>query len=211
MKNISGKTLVEVVVGVILGGIIISAGGGFKYAQAQFTPPVPSSSFNPAIPGVIGGTTPAQAQFTGLSGTQTNDNACVGCIGEYQAITVTSGFSVPLATGTASTMSQVFITAGDWDVTGVAVFTGAAATLVKELDATISTTSGVACCTQGQTTVNSLGTTGVAVFAENNVHQQAPIVRISTASTIPVYMVCQSVFSTGTLGCFGSIRARRVR
>jgi hypothetical protein len=143
------------------------------------------------------------SQTNGIVGTTTNNNANAGSVGEYVSNT-TSGTA--LTTGIAVNATSVSLTAGDWDVTGVANFSFGASSVVTALNVGISTTSA---------TFSGLGT-----FTTFSIQQPAtgqgetfstPPVRVSLSSTTTVYVPAFANFTVSTGSVSGFIRARRVR
>lgn len=145
-----------------------------------------------------------------LKGTSTNDNAAVGVIGEYVSASLASGSATGLTSVTGKSIISASLTAGDWDVVGIVDFVFGASTNVVLLTAGISIVD------------NSLGAddtfssvvnpaTGLVYGATYKDRLNAPMQRISIASTTPVYLVALCDFSVSTLSAHGQIRARRVR
>lgn len=178
---------------------------------------------NPAISGgtvdnsPIGNTTASSGKFTtlnatglitpsataGIKGTATNDNANAGSVGEYVTNT-TSGTS--LTTATANTCTSASLTAGDWDVQSIVLFTPGSTTSITSLYSGVSTVAGTA-GSLGQYT--KVGTPGQV--PNNTSVITSPVVRVSIASTTTVYAIGRGDFTVSTLTCDGFIRARRVR
>lgn len=139
-----------------------------------------------------------------FKGTQTNDNAATGYVGEYVSSTVTSGSAVTLTNATTANVTSISLTAGDWDVSGVVYFTGGEVTGTRAY-AGISSTSASIPAT-GDFALNTVMPTGAA-----DVSQTAPTVRKSLSSTTTIYLVTEVSFTVGTPKAYGTIRARRVR
>jgi hypothetical protein len=169
----------------------------------------------------IGATTPFTGAFTtlsatglispastiGIKGTATNDNVQSASVGEYlESFTL----ATPLTTGTLTNLASISLTAGDWDVTGIASFIPAASTVTVVTLAGINTVSAT-------TKVISGGFVNIAEIwpAQNTpvgtMNLTAPVTRISLAATTTVYLVGQANFSTSTMTANGYVRARRVR
>lgn len=150
---------------------------------------------------VSGAFTPSQTN--GIVGTTTNNNANAGSVGEYTTATNTA---TSLTTATAANCTSVSLTAGDWDVQSVIMFTPTGTTSLTDALAGVSTVSA---------TGGALGTytknTWAASVLNNNVVISSPIVRVSIAGTTTVYAIGRSTFTASTLTCDGFIRARRVR
>lgn len=169
-----------------------------------------------ASPGPIGNTAASTGAFTTLSstgtftpsstngivGTTTNDNANAGSVGEYLTNT-TSGTS--LTNNVTANATSVSLTAGDWDVTGTAVFIAGATTTIQALDIGVNTTSA---------TLGGLGTANnyILPFTTGTTSSvSAPVVRITLTTTTTVFLVVAAGFGVSTMTVNGLIRARRVR
>lgn len=153
---------------------------------------------------VVLGTSPT-ITTPNIVGTSTNDNAAAGSVGELltnQAASPGSG----ITTGNTTNVVQLSLTAGDWDVQGVAGFVAAAGTSITYYLSGISTVSA---------TIGAQDT-----FQEKNQSadvpgggftQLTPTVRISLAATTTIYLIAYTIFSVSTMTAYGNLRARRVR
>jgi hypothetical protein len=140
--------------------------------------------------------------FIAKIGVNNGTNAAAGEVGEYSA---TSGSSTSLVTATAKTIHSVTLTAGDWDIEGVATYTKAATTVVTYTQQGISTTNN---------TLGGTGTFTATAAAISDVIPSAfttPVVRLNLASTTTIYLVSRAGFTTSTLTASGFLRIRRVR
>ncbi len=149
-----------------------------------------------------------------IVGTTTNNNATAGSVGEYVSSTVLVGSAVSLTTGTTANITSISLTAGDWDVEGLACFNPGGSTPAVYWAAAISTTSATLPTApaggfvQLYTSVaTSIGGSPNAAFQQIN----TGTARVSIASTTTVYLVTQSTFSVGPNSAFGLLRARRIR
>lgn len=145
----------------------------------------------------------------GIIGTTTNDSAPSGTVGEYLASTITSGSSVAVTTGSPTTVTNITLTAGDWDVDCVCSFLPANTTSVTQFVTSLSTTTNAL-----DTTVGKLGihTSGATVYNGTTQAQVSlPPYRFSVATNTTVFLIAQSTFTVSTNAAFGIIRARRVR
>lgn len=75
-----------------------------------------------------------------LLGTNTNDSASSGNVGEFLS-NVPSGSVAVAGSGGGATLATITLTAGDWDIWGVAELGIGTATLLKELDVIITATN----------------------------------------------------------------------
>jgi hypothetical protein len=143
---------------------------------------------------------------TNITGTNTNDSAGAGQIGELISSTVNSpGSSV--TNNTAANITSISLTAGDWDVDGQCVTIPAATTTVGQLLCSLSTTTATDNTTPGFFSEFS----GFSQAVNQTLSQQVMPTRFSFASTTTVFLVVHNTFGTSTETAYGVIRARRVR
>lgn len=146
-------------------------------------------------------------------GTQTNNNAVVGNVGEFITATVAAGSAVSLVTATAKTVTSISLTPGDWDVSAVGDFTLTAAT-TSFFRTGVNVTNNTM---PSQTGGSGIGTDPlvklplVLTTTTTDYGQGLPPVRISLAATTTIYLVCEATFAAGSVSAFGTIRARRMR
>ena len=176
---------------------------------ANFATP-PTTGYGSTTPEPVAATTLSStgnftpSQTNGIVGTTTNNNANAGSVGEFVTATAAAG-SVSLTSGTGTNVTSISLTAGDWDVSGVVQVNPAGTTTSNALLTGISTTSG------------SLGGLGnlsqlqVSFVTGGTLDLATPVVRLSLASTTPVFLTVQFNFSVSTATAGGVIRARRVR
>lgn len=160
------------------------------------------------VTGTISGTTVTTTIAIGgqLPATLTNDSASQGKLGEYQISTVTSGAAVSLASAVVKQITNVSLTAGDWDVTGQVNFTGVSTTVIQYMQQGTSAVSTALPALDGYSSI-LLGATFLAADPGNSI----PVSRMSLVTTTSVYLVTKAGFTVSTLTAFGSIRARRAR
>lgn len=141
-------------------------------------------------------------------GTATNDAATAGNIGEY--VVSTSSASVSAGTSVQwKDITSISLTAGDWAVTGSAIFETNGATLTGQVQCGISTTSGNSATglAFGDNRINSTnpGTGGDLVLI-------IPEWRLSLASNSTAYLKMLWNYSLGTPQVSGyRLSAKRVR
>ena len=135
-------------------------------------------------------------------GTQTNDTAAAGWVGESIFAQRLQGSGIALPNGSPVNITQITLTAGDWDVTGNVAGTSSA-TSYANIAVALSTTS--ASFPDGSLTA-IMGPSGAACGAI------APTQRFSVAGSTTIYLVCQVNYSggSGQTGS-GTILARRRR
>lgn len=150
-----------------------------------------------------------------VRGTQTNDNAAAGNVGEYITATVAAGAAVGLTTATTANVTSISLTAGDWDVSCTLDLTPAATTSITVMTGGISTTSATL---TGQPGGGGLGTDPqitwtqpATVPAAGPVAIDMPPCRVSLAATTTIFFVTNCTFTVSTLAAYGTIRARRMR
>jgi hypothetical protein len=147
--------------------------------------------------------------FTGQligKGTVNNDSAPAGYLGESVRSSVTTAVS---STGNLQffDITSVTLSTGDWDVSGLVVFTLNGATQTVGLMA-ITSTSGNS--TTGQIDGDNRCAVTVPVAANDSTGTIANY-RVSLAATTIYYLKARCDFSAGTPKAFGRISARRVR
>jgi hypothetical protein len=148
----------------------------------------------------------------GVQGTTTNNSAAAGTVGEEIVSTVVVGSAVSLTTATAATVTSIALTAGDWDVSFDAMFTGGTTTLVVYTKASLSTTDNTMNNSAGFFAGHAVPSTQ-AIFNSGLTYQTENIgpVRVSLAAPATYYLVAQGSFSVSTMSAWGMLRARRIR
>lgn len=144
------------------------------------------------------------SQTGGIIGTNTNNNADAGSVGEV--ITATQSSAVSLSNSAGANITSISLTAGDWNVSGVVCFTPANGTSVTNMTSGISTTSA---------TLGALGSySGISIPYTGNGGGSCiptPNVRVQGTGTATVYLVSIQGFTAGTMTATGVIFARRPR
>lgn len=207
-------------------GTVMSAAG---YGTTGFTPntlrfrPVALENFTDSVGGTkleisvapVGSVTAGVvANFLASGcwfvGTNTNDSAAAGVIGEY-IFAEGTGSDVSLTTGTIADLKSISLTAGDWDVWAIGIFVPAATTTVTQVKAWINTVSATDPSAPNGGAEYSRTFTGAG--SEVGVSQAIPglMKRVSLASTTTVYISGKAAFGTSTATMGGAIYARRVR
>lgn len=142
-----------------------------------------------------------------IQGTNTNDSAAAGDVGELLSSVIASGSAVSLTTGTAANVTSLSLTAGDWDVWGSGLWVPNAATTFSGIGIWISTTSAAFPTppNNAQQFLTLTFTTGSQQMLSTGA------ARISVASTTTVYLSGYAAFAVNTMGLAGALYARRRR
>jgi len=145
---------------------------------------------------------------SGVIGTTTNDFAAAGSVGEIIQSVIASGSYVSLTTATATNLTSISLTAGDWDVWGNVSFIPAAITNVVQARSWISTTSATL---PDASLYNGIENVAGGIVPGDNFGVIPPTLPIKLASTTTVYLSAISTFSVSTAAVCGGIYARRRR
>lgn len=145
---------------------------------------------------------------TSIKGTNTNNNAAAGDVGEYIESTIAVGSAVSLTTGVTANVTSISLTAGDWDVFGVVIMDSGATTNVTRVAAGTSSTSATADITKGYYShIHSGYVPGGGQFRAMPLNTS----RFSLSGTTTIYLVALANFTVSTCTAYGTISARRVR
>jgi hypothetical protein len=150
----------------------------------------------------VGPITPSQT--VGIVGTNAVNNAQAGSVGEMGPASTNS--APALTTATPANLGNISLTAGDWDVWGVALFSPATTTTMTVHTAGINTTSATLPAAGQYATLAGFTITGAV-----NVYMNVPTVRVNVSTTTTVYLVGQATFATSTCAGGGFLFARRRR
>lgn len=173
--------------------------------------------------------TPFSTPARSVQGTTTNDDACVGCVGETLRVTKLKSVAIALSNATGCNIGaatcpnsggtqSIILTPGDWNCQAMFGFTTGTSTSVTTLVGFVAKTSATqpgtdtfqvptACeVTVGQNMaadVTSAGTKFITI----------PPFRCTVASgtTTPLFPGVLAQFSVSTLSTYGSLECRRVR
>jgi hypothetical protein len=141
-----------------------------------------------------------------IPGTITNDNASTGNVGEYVVATLVSGSATALTSGTPKTIISISLTAGDWDVDGVAGFSPAGGAVLSFGQESISLTNNAL----NASFPNYASTQWIGPFSSGPIATTGRV-RVSISTTTTVFLVANVSYTPGTCGGYGYIQARRVR
>lgn len=147
-----------------------------------------------------------------IPGTATNDNAAAGNVGEVIESIIAQGTTQGLTASTPLNITQISLTAGDWDVRGTGVFSCAATTTVSNFGVSLSDTSATI-------QIVPVSRTDQITYSASTVHSVTNLsfvpvgpTRFSLATTTTVYLVARANFATSTCSTSGGhISARRMR
>lgn len=138
----------------------------------------------------------------GIIGTTTNNLASAGVVGQIVTATAANN-SVSLTSTAFINITQISLTAGDWDVHGNVIFSAAGSTTTSITQVGISTTTA--------TIVTGSQTLGGARIAGFSSGYAAPTINLQLTATTDVFLVAQATFAAGLMGGGGTIYARRRR
>lgn len=148
---------------------------------------------------------------SGAAGTQgvlTNSNAAAGYVGEFVSSFIPVGSIVSAAaTTTYKDLTSISLTAGDWDISLLAVANLNGATMTEW-------TAGIGTVTGNSATGLAGGDTALEGAIPTNatdIGGTVPAWRTSIAATTTYYFKIEATFSAGTPRFYGRISARRVR
>ncbi len=137
----------------------------------------------------------------------TNDTATIGYIGEYKSATVTTGAAITLSTATATNVTSLALTAGNWLVTGNVGFlvTGTGVNNIQAWTTTVSATAPTAPNSGAYTILVTGSNWG------NGTLIPAGVNRIAVTTTTSIYLGAFAAFASGSASAYGFIEAWRPR
>lgn len=135
-------------------------------------------------------------------------NAPAGIVGEQ--LSASQATAQSLTTATPLNLATLSLTAGDWAVSGVIIFTpsGAPTSLTAAIGQTSATLPTAAQLAAGTGAMFQLRTSYTSAQTQTF---QTGLTRINQSATANVYLLAQATFSPGTVTATGYISARRVR
>lgn len=165
-------------------------------------------------PLVIADTTGALSRTGGggipVQGTNTNDSAAAGDVGQYISGSLAIASAISLTNNTAADVVSISLTAGDWDIGGVAPFQYGGGTVTTQIKIGVSTTT--ATMPDNDAGQMSAGAWGAGKTGGSADFLPLPAgIRLSLSGTTTVYLVALALFTTSTCSVSGQIWARRVR
>jgi len=179
---------------------VVQSGVTYKESMADLTSLFAIAGENDNITSLIG-------LVNGIVGTNTNNDAAVGYIGEFSGSIVLVGSAVPITSGVIADITSISLTGGDWDVWGSVYTNPAVTTTISYLAGWINTVSVTA-----PTTPNG------ALFAGPTVSDAGVAIISPCGSTrlllyapTTVYLSISTSFAVSTLSAYGYLAARRRR
>jgi hypothetical protein len=183
--------------------------GVVTLTTAQDLAPTSSPTFNAPIFSTpnIGSATASRIDFSpttqGIAGTQVGDNAGTGYVGEFVVSQVIFSSAFSIANNTATNVTSISLTPGDWDIAGIVFFS--TTTYFTEIQAGVSTSSALlpdfSVLSNISAFASTIGTVGMPVLTQ----------RLNISSNTTVYLVAEVDYITGSPTVCGYIGARRAR
>lgn len=155
-----------------------------------------------------GGTIPATwhvGQLIGpVKGTTDGSNAAAGNVGEYIFSSVAAASAVAIASATQTDLTNITLTPGDWDVSGVVAFTTGGTGISAAAGGASLTATNLDAYENGgaflvPTSLNSGSTMAFSIGTR----------RVNVTANTPVYLIGLLYFTGGTPKAYGRIEARR--
>jgi hypothetical protein len=140
-------------------------------------------------------------------GTQTNDNAQPGVVGEYISSFISSPVNFPTSNQFGD-LTNIVLTPGDWDISLFLEFNKNGATITGNTVGGIGTASGNNAT--GLNEGDNYGSIGISTLADNS-SMCIPAWRVSILGTTTYYFKYGSNYIGGPPKAVGRISARRVR
>lgn len=138
----------------------------------------------------------------GIIGTNTNDNASAGIVGQVISSQVLAASAVAFTNGANGDVTSISLSAGDWDVSGNIYFIGSANNLAT-LQGWINTTSS--------TSPDRSLISRIDQGAYDQIGFVVPRTRISIAGPTTVFLSGRADIGGGTVSACGFLYARRRR
>jgi hypothetical protein len=144
-----------------------------------------------------------------IQGTNTNDSAAAGFVGEFVESEILLGSAVSLVSTTAKTVTSISLTAGEWHAWGGVVLTSSLATLTNVIGS-ISTVDNTLPTNPGKGAYSQLIVPASTLSAGSHTFPVGAV-NLKLSATTTVYLIGLAVFGSGTCTAHGYIGARRVR
>lgn len=148
----------------------------------------------------------SRAAGVAVHGTNTNDAAAAGYVGEL--VTATGSLVSAAASGNYGDVTSISLTAGDWDVSCIIYFEANGAT-VTSANFGIGTATGNSAT--GIVAGSNMTYLATPVVANPDVGGAIPPFRVSLSATTTYYFKLRSTYTVATPRATGRLSARRVR
>lgn len=150
--------------------------------------------------------------YTGPTlGVTSGSSAAAGQVGEVIQSIVLVGSAVALTTGTATNITSITLSAGDWNIWGETISAGTSTTNFGSFYGSISTTSATLNVTPGNISLLSYGSAGVVPGAGNGTSVSIGPVIANISGSTTYFLIALDTFSVSTATAWGVITARRIR
>jgi hypothetical protein len=150
-----------------------------------------------------------------LLGTNTNDDAGTGYVGELESESLAVGSANALSTGIAENLvgTTLGLSAGHWRISGSVAFVGASGTTVSQINVSLSTTTGTLA---GNSVPDSSGQIWVqrqlnVTLGTNEECVVLPTYDVKLSGSTTLFIVVRAAFAVSTLSAYGRVQAVRVR
>lgn len=191
-------------------GNVSNAGASTDNAAARFDSTSGTLLQNSAL--IIADTTGALSRSGGggipIQGTNTNDSAAAGYVGETIESEILQGSATALTSGTPKSVTSINLTAGHWLVWGNVQFAPNAATTVAGIGAGISTTADTLPTPPGKGAYSIHQGTMVTGASEGLFAGQ---LSVKISSTTAFHLVAFASFGVNAMAAFGYLGAVRIR
>lgn len=156
---------------------------------------------------------------TTIWGTQTNDNATAGYVGETLNCSRAQG-GTGFTSGTPGNIcstggNSITLTPGDWQVSGACGFLPGGSTSITVMDCAVSKTSATlpSAATLADPSAGEIWMTHrqAASVNGNYITFSIPSFRVSVSASTPLYLVAGATFTVSTMSGYGYLEARRMR
>lgn len=146
-----------------------------------------------------------------VQGTNTNDAAGSGYVGEVIQAARLAGSAIVLTSNSVADVTSISLSAGDWDIQGQVAFSFAGTTTYTQALSWTSTTS--ATLPSADSIAAPFHRVDVSSHAPGSIDLPVPTGtgRLTLSSTTTVYLSCRATFATAGLNAYGFIWARRAR
>lgn len=156
---------------------------------------------------------------TRIWGTQTNDNATAGYVGETLNCNRAQG-GTGFTSGTPGNIcstggNSITLTPGDWQVSGACGFLPSGTTSITVMDCAVSKTSATlpSAAVLADPSAGEIWMTHrqAASVNGNYITFSIPSFRVSVSASTPLYLVAGATFTVSTMSGYGYLEARRMR